>query len=194
MIKNYVITSAGRSGCHLVVALIKSCGKNALHTHDPFFNPSILGDPDGNSTALILLQRKDLFSSIMSMLVGKRTNQWSTYPNKVIPRFRVECNGKESEFAHQYSWHKNYIQSCKTLENYQQVKLLEFEEVVNDFNYVFQQLELTQLYPLRLPEKAPYSYLDIIENIDECKLAFNQLEVNYTFTPIMEKYDPNRPN
>jgi LPS sulfotransferase NodH len=194
MINNYIISSPGRSGCHLLVALIKSCGKNSIHTHDPFFNPGNFGDTTGKESALILLQRRDLFSSIMSMLVGKRTQQWNSYPNKVIPTFRVECSGEGSEFEHQYSWHKNYIQSCKTLQNYQQVKLLEFEDVVNDFDYVFRQLELTQLHPPILPEKAPYSYLDIIENIDECKIAFNRLESKYTFTPILEKYDPNRPN
>jgi hypothetical protein len=190
MIKNYVISSPGRSGCHLLVALIKSCGKNAVHTHDPFFKPGDFGrHVTSKESALILLQRRDLFSSIMSMLVGKRTRQWNVYPNKIIPTFRVDCTGEESEFAHQYNWHKNYIKSCNTLQHYQQVKFLDFEDIVNDFNHAFQQLELTQLYTAMLPEKAPYSYLDIIENINECKIAFNQLESNYTFTPILKSYD-----
>tara|TARA_R110000868_G_scaffold220168_1_gene471245 strand:- start:126 stop:728 length:603 start_codon:yes stop_codon:yes gene_type:complete len=197
MIKNYIISSAGRSGSHLVRALIGSCGKNVVQHHDPFFQPSDAKfgpeETNGRETALILLQRRDLFSAIMSMLVGTKTQQWNSYPNKTISRFRVGCQGTESEFAHQYGWHKNYIQSCNTLQNYQQVKLLEFENIVADFNYVFQQLEITQLRPPRLPEKAPYSYRDIIENVDECKIEFDRLESNYTFTPILEKFDPNRP-
>jgi LPS sulfotransferase NodH len=180
MIKNYIISSAGRSGCHLLVALIRSCGKKADHTHDPFFQPN---KTNGRETALILLQRRDLFSAIMSMLVGVKTQQWSSYPNKVIPPFRV----KRLEFEHQYTWQKNYIQSCKAIKNYRQVKLLDFEDVVNDFNYVFQQLEITQLHPPALPEKSPYSYRDIIENWGKCRSIFDQLESNYKFAPILKQ-------
>jgi hypothetical protein len=193
MIKNYIISTPGRSGSHLLVALIRSCGKNAIHTHNPFFKPENFGSV-GKESAIILLQRRDLFSAIMSMLVGKRTKQWSAYPNKIIPTFRVDCTGEGSEFTQQYVWHKNYIKSCNTLQHYQQVKFLDFEDIVNDFNHVFQQLELTQLYKPWLPEKAPYSYLDIVENVNECKIAFDRLEANYTFTPILTPADPSLPN
>jgi hypothetical protein len=187
MIKNYIISSAGRSGCHLVSALIRSCGKNAVHTHNPCFQPrdAKFGpeETNGRETALILLQRRDLFSAIMSMLVGTRTQQWSSYPNKTIPRFRVE----QIEFEHQYNWQKNYIQSCKDIKNYRKVKLLEFEDVVADFNYVFKQLKLVQSSPPELPEKSPYSYWDIIKNADKCKVIFDQLESNYKITPPREQ-------
>ena len=187
MIKNYIISSPGRSGCHLVVALIRSCGKNAVHTHDLSFQPSDAKftheETNGRETALILLQRRDLFSAIMSMIVGTKTKQWHSYPNKTIPRFRVE----QIEFENQYNWHKNYIQSCTAIKNYQQVKLLEFEDIVADFNYVFQRLELVQSSPPELPEKSPYSYWDIIKNADKCKVIFDQLESNYKFSPLLER-------
>ena len=187
MIKNYIVSSAGRSGCHLVSALIQSCGKNAVHTHDPFFQPSDakfgLEETNGRETALILLQRRDLFSAIMSMIVGTRTKQWNSYPNKTIPRFRIE----QAEFENQYNWHKNYIQSCTAIKNYRRVKLLEFEDVIADFNHVFRQLELVQSSPPELPEKSPYSFWDIIKNADKCKVIFDQLESNYKFSPLQER-------
>jgi len=193
MIKNYIISSPGRSGCHLVGALIRSCGKNAVHTHNPFFQPSDAKfgpeETNGRETALILLQRRDLFSAIMSMLVGTRTQQWSSYPNKTIPRFRVE----QIEFENQYNWQKNYIRSCTAIKNYRQVKLLEFEDVIADFNYVFQRLELVQSSRPKLPEKSPYSYWDIIKNADKCKVIFDQLESNYKFSPLQERDINTRP-
>lgn len=193
MIKNYIVSSAGRSGSHLLVGLIKSCGKNAVNTHDPFFEPwdAKFGPEatNGRETALILLQRKDLFASIMSMLVGTKTKQWSSYPNKVIPRFRVD----RLDFVNQYCWQKNYLESCKSLKNYRQVKHLVFEDVVNDFDHVFRHLELTQLHLPELPPKAPYSYQDIIQNIDKCKIIFDELESNYKFTPLLKQNIPSRP-
>jgi hypothetical protein len=176
-----------------VVALIRSCGKNAVHTHDLSFQPSDAKftheETNGRETALILLQRRDLFSAIMSMIVGTRTQQWYSYPNKTIPRFRVD----QAEFENQYNWHKNYIQSCTAIKNYRRVKLLEFEDIVNDFNYVFQQLELVQSSPPELPEKSPYSYRDIVENVGECKVIFDQLESNYKFSPIVGQDSRLRP-
>lgn len=195
MIDNYLVSSPGRSGCHLLVALIQSCGKKARHTHDPFFDSDKPGgDPAIKESAIIFLQRRNLFDAIMSMLVGNRTKQWSVYPNKIIPTFQINCVGEQSEFVHQYNWHKNYIKSVCNLKNYQQIKFLDFEDIINDFDFVFKQLELAPLRKAILPEKAPYSYRDIIENHAECKIAFDKLELNYTFTPILEKYNPNLPN
>jgi hypothetical protein len=182
---DYVVSSGGRSGCHLVAALISRSRFQAAHTHNPYFNPQ------NKSATLVLLQRRDLFAAIMSMLVGGRTQQWSSYPKKTIPRFRVDCNSENSEFDCQYYWHKNYILTAlSTVQYYQAVKLLEFEDVINNFNHVFDQLGITPSWNGSLPEKSPYSYVDIIENIDECRAKFDKLQSTYVFSPIKWKYDP----
>ena len=194
LIDNYLVSSAGRSGCHLVASLIRSCSKKSLHTHDPFFVPDQLGDPEGKKSAIVLLERKDLFSAVMSMLVGKRTGQWGSYPNREIERFKVNCQGPESEFVHQYNWHKNYIKSCTTVTDFAEVNHLIFEDIVADYNYVFTKLKITPVVELWLPEKAPYSYHDIVINVEECKQVFDYLESTYVFVPISKAYDPALPN
>lgn len=194
MASKYLVSSAGRSGCHLVTSLIRSCGKISQHTHDPFFLPSQFGDPDGKDSVIVLLERRDLFSAIMSMLLGKRTQQWGTYPETHIQQFAVDCDGVESEFAHQYSWHKNYIKSCTTLQYFSEVKHMYFEDIVADYDHVFRQLDISPVQPLNLSPKAPYSYLDIVQNVQECRKMFDWLEENHVFVPIQKAYDHNLPN
>lgn len=190
----YVVSSPSRTGSTLLCEILYSAGiKKILHTHNCFFK---VDDP--GSTIVLFSHRKDLFRSIMSCLVGKRTHIYNLYdptvPTPTVDSFSIECLDSESEFQKQYRWHKWYIQSHDMNKPYRRVETMYLEDFVNNYNYVFDKLGLIQQKEIIPTIESSYKYTEIVSNHVQCKEVFDQLEINSEFTPILKPYDPSLPN
>jgi hypothetical protein len=85
MIKNYIVSGGYRVGGHLMLGIIESTGHYAVHTHDTNY---IIGTDD-TTTALLVIDRRDRFSAIMSNAVVWHTSQSSDYNNVNIEPFTI---------------------------------------------------------------------------------------------------------
>jgi hypothetical protein len=186
----YVVSSPSRTGSILLCNILKSGGAtDILHTHNCFFSVE-----NPKSTVLIFSARRDLFRSIMSCLIGKRTGIFNyfdkTYQVPSIEPFAINCNSSNSEFALQYQWHKWYSQSHDLTKPYSRIETLYLEDFVNNHQYVYDKLKLTQQQEIVIPIESPYKYQELVINHQQCKEMFDQLETTSTFTPILKPHDP----
>jgi len=175
MINRYLISSPGRTGSHIVTACIRSAGMLAMHTHNPF-----LKTDNDRITGLILVLRKNLFDAIMSNFIAQHTNQYTRYEKIIIDPFNVNL----TDFKDQYCKHKWYADSHDFIRPYGLIKTLYFENFINDYDYIFKELNLIKNLDLvsspkvknTLSAKAPYNYLDVIIDHQECRQLFDHLE------------------
>jgi hypothetical protein len=190
----YVVSSPSRTGSTLLCTILQSAGiTNILHTHNCFFTVQ-----EPKSTVLLFSYRRDLFRSIMSCLIGKRTQTYQLYassiPTPTIESFNIDCIDLDSEFQKQYRWHKWYIQSHDLSKPYHRVETIYLEDFVSDYNYVFDKLGLTKQQEITPTIETPYKYTEVISNHTECREVFDQLELTSKFVPILKAYDPSLPN
>jgi hypothetical protein len=193
---NYVVSSPSRTGSTLlcnILAAGKATSSKIHHTHNCFFTAENL-----ESTILIFSLRRDLFRSIMSCLIGKRTEIFNYFDKNYQPPgvkpFVIDCNGDDSEFALQYQWHKWYCQSHDLTKPYSRIETLYLEDFVNNHQHVYNKLGLTQQREISIPIESPYKYQELVINHQQCREIFDQLEITSTFTPILKPYDPALPN
>ena len=187
---NYLVTSAGRSGSIFLTELIKCCGYRTIHTHD------LVPLPPHPQSNLIICDRKDLFASIMSMCVAKRTNEYVQYSRKTIEPFEIDCNGPESEFAYQFRWHKWYQQTCLTCKNstlYKNIEVFYFEDFIHNNQTVLDRLNITLTSSVSNSTKSPHRIKQLIKNYNQCKDMFNLLMETDVFTPLTA-YNPLKIN
>ncbi len=178
----------------MLCEIVMSAGINdILHTHNPFFQ---IDDP--THSILLFSLRKGSFRSIMSCLVGKRTNVFKYYNNNQelpeIKPFEIECRDTESEFQKQYRWHKFYVQSHDISKPYHLIQTFYLEDFANNYDLIYRSLGLTQHKPVKATIESAYKYKDLVLNYRQCKEVFDQLELSATFTPILTPFDPNLPN
>jgi hypothetical protein len=186
----YVVSSPSRTGSTLLCNILKSGGAtNILHTHNCFFP---VKTPE--STVLIFSARRDLFRSIMSCLIGKRTGVFNYFDNNYqapsIEPFTIDCNQSDSEFALQYQWHKWYNQSHDLTKPYSRIETLYLEDFVNNHQHVYDKFELSQQQEVAIPIESSYKYQELVTNHWQCREIFDQLEITSTFVPILKPYDP----
>jgi hypothetical protein len=193
---NYVVSSPSRTGSTLVHnILVAGTGTSSIiyHTHNCFFTAENL-----ESTILIFSLRQDLFRSIMSCLIGKRTGIFNYLDkNRQLPTiepFAIDCNSSDSEFALQYQWHKWYCQSHDLTKPYSRIETFYLEDFFNNYQHVYNKLGLTQQQEIAVPVESPYKYQELVINHRQCREIFDQLEITSTFTPILKPYDPTLPN
>jgi len=188
----YVVSSPSRTGSTLLCNILRSGGvTDILHTHDCFFQVE-----NPKSTVLIFSARRDLFRSIMSCLIGKRTNIFNVYDNtnlKTIAPFKIDCLDHDSEFQQQYGWHKWYIQSHNLDLPYCKVETFYIEDFVNDYEFIYKKLDLVKHKEVVETMESTYRYKDLIVNHEQCKEIFDYLEVTEKFTPRLKPYDPHLP-
>ena len=192
----YVVSSPSRTGSTLLCNILSSGGvrlTDLLHTHNCFF---MVEDP--TSTVLIFSSRRDLFRSIMSCLIGKRTGIFNyynkTYQAPSIDPFAINCDSDDSEFVLQYHWHKWYIQSHDLTKPYSRIETLYLEDFVNNHQHVYDKFGMTKQQEIVMTIESPYKYQELVINHQQCKAVFDQLETTSTFTPILKPYDPMLPN
>jgi len=189
----YVVSSPSRTGSTLLCDIIKSAGvTDILHTHDCHFKVE-----DPRSTVVCLSLRRNLFRSIMSCLVGKRTKIFNYYdPNLELPKvesFNIDCLIYESEFQRQYRWHKWYVKSHDLTKPYNLVETFYLEDYSNDYDLVYKKLGLTKKFEFVPTVETKYRYQDLVINHEQCKEIYDQLEIISEFEPIVKCYDPNLP-
>jgi hypothetical protein len=195
MTTQYVVSSPSRTGSTLLCYILASGGvTNILHTHNCSFSVE-----NPMSTVLIFSARRDLFRSIMSCLIGKRTSIFNyvdkTYQAPKIEPFAIDCNSSDSEFVLQYNWHKWHIQSHDLTKSYSRIETLYLEDFVNDYQYVYDKFGLIQKQQKIITSvESSYKYQDLIINHQQCKEIFDQLETTSTFIPILKPYDPELAN
>lgn len=189
----YVISSPSRTGSTLLFEIIKSAGCNdILHTHNCFFSVD-----NCQATTVVFSSRRDLFRSMMSCLIEKRRKTFNCQDNQDLPKiepFTIECVDYESEFQKQYRWHKWYIPSHNLDKPYHRVETFYLEDFVNNYDFVYKNLNLIQQREVRAPKESQYRYQDVVVNHAQCKEIFDQLESTSEFIPILKPYDPNLPN
>ena len=190
----YVISSPSRTGSTLLYQILNSADVlDVLHTHNCFFSVE-----DPTNTIVLFSLRRDLFRSIMSCLIGKRTQVFQLYDADTelpdIEPFSIECLDLDSEFQQQYRWHKWYVSSHDLNRPYCQVKTFYLEDFVNDYDVVYKALGLVQKHNVVATVENKYRYQDLVVNHEQCRAVFDQLETTAVFVPILKPYDPKLPN
>jgi len=183
MIERYIVSSPGRVASHVVQAMIQSCGKQAIHTHYPFYKTD-----DDTITGLVMVTKRNLFDAIMSNLVVNYTGQTTEYDKKEFDKFVV---GKE-QFEFQYNWHRWYLDNHDRSRPYGSVHTIYFEDFVDNYNHIPATLGLTvdntllNQYNPNFTKKAPYSYKELVINQDQCRVWYEELAVSSRFVPLTE--------
>lgn len=190
----YIVSSPSRTGSVLLCQILRAAEiSDILHTHDCFFTV------DNPASAILLFSyRQDIFKSIMSALVAKRTNLYVSFDSTMAPPpidpFYIDCADSDSEFQKQYRWHKWYIQSHDLNKPYHRVETIYLEDFIKNYDYVFKKLDLNQSKPVWSTIQSVYNYKEVIINHQQCKDVFDYLEQTETFVQIPKPYDPNLPN
>jgi len=178
VITKYVINTPSRTGSTFLRQLLGQTTRlPTLHIHNPFFQ-----DTDPGTTCMILLSRRNLFSAIMSCLVNKRITL------EQVDTFIVDCEKFDSEFVHQYNWHKWYNQSCDLSLPYAQIEYLYFEDFITNPDFILEKFKITKKSISGLPTKTPYQAIDLVSNYKECEEKFNWLEKNQPVTLIQKPH------
>ena len=171
MTTQYVISGPTRVGGNLLTNIIKSCGQQAIHTHNP-----LLEFDDYGKVVLIIVNRRDRFAALMSNCVAWHTGQTTTYNITKVEQFLVTPEA----FIRQYVDNIDQNQKHDLTRNYKSVKMFWYEDFVNNHEYVCERLNLIQVSPLLLHAvPAPYNYKDLIINYQDLKNIFDQLELIY---------------
>lgn len=168
---NYIISGPGRVGGHLLAGIIMASGATTVHrTHDPSLD---LGDD--LKTTLIILDRRDRFSALMSNAIVHHTGQSTDYPNKTPEPFKLEPGLFRWEFV-QYMHYYNKHDFSRL---YAGVHKFYFEDFVNDPSYVKRVLGLptqgvnkkSQAWRM-MHNPAPYNFENIVTNWFQLKTLY----------------------
>jgi hypothetical protein len=167
MFENYLVSGAGRVGGHLILNIIRSAGHNAIHTHDTNYTT-------GNdvTTALLVIDRRDRFSAIMSNAIVWHTGQSVDYDNINIDPFTIDIN----RFKLLYNLHCDHYKQYDFTRSYGIVEHFYYEDFVNNHDHVYNRLNLkkfTDLLPNWKP--APYNYKTLIQNESELRESYAEL-------------------
>ena len=165
MIEHYVISGSGRTGHHLLTSIIGSAGVSAIDTHDPTYSTG-----NDSTTALIMVDRRDVFATVMSNLIVWHSNQSTDY-TKIVEPYN-EC---EQQFRLLYCLHKEYLPQHDLTRPYGLVEKFYYEDFVNDHNHVLNRLGLTAVTSITTMP-APYNYRDIILNHEELRQVYESLK------------------
>jgi len=168
MIKNYIVSGGYRVGGHLMLGIIESTGHYAVHTHDTNY---IIGTDD-TTTALLVIDRRDRFSAIMSNAVVWHTSQSSDYNNVNIEPFTIT----PGRFKLLYNLHCDLYKRYDYTRPYGIVEHFYYEDFVDNHNHVYDRLNLKKikdLYPHWQP--APYNYKTLIQNQSELHELYIEL-------------------
>jgi hypothetical protein len=166
----YVISSPARVGSGLIAKIINSACQPTRPTHNPFFVPP-------KNSIMIQVSRKDLFAAIMSQFVGKHTKEFHVWSYTKFDKFSIDCESDDSDFAHQYRWHKWFHESCVNLHLYDRVEHFWLEDYANNYDIVYDRLGFERPENIEFRNTiCPYNYRDLVSNIDECRKRFDWME------------------
>lgn len=162
-----VVLTPGRTGSQLISKnLLKHFEKdsNIIHSHNP-----LIKSKDAKTWAFIS-HRRDIFSSMISTVVGRRTNEFTQYQGKYNKRFTVD----QIEFTGTYKHHKIFYDVIDK-NNFAQCVDIYYEDLISDPYYLFSKLSIKKPIDLNLQVQSPYKNKELIINIDQCYTWFEQL-------------------
>jgi hypothetical protein len=165
VIETYVVSGSGRVGGNLLASIIGSCNVKAIHTHDAKYATG-----NDQTTALIMVDRRDVFATVMSNLLVWHSDQSTQYPTQIEPYAETP-----EQFKLLYRLHKQYMAGHDLTRPYGLIEKFYYEDFVNNHNYVLNRLRLKSIFPITTVP-APYNYRDIIINYRELFEIYNQLE------------------
>lgn len=175
-----VVYTTGRTGSNLITRNLATYFKvphyndndistdvdhGVVHCHNPLWFPS------NNNFVCILSKRRNLFDAIMSILLGKTSNEFSTYTNKLI----VPTTVSQLDFTNCYWFMKSFYASIDT-SSFKQVLDIYYEDLIDNPSYLFSLLNIDSKTSYNLSEKSPYRYKDLILNVDLLRILFADLE------------------
>jgi len=163
----FVVFTPGRTGSSLIFKnLLKHFGKNiGVHSHSPLISSTT------ENTWAIVSHRRDLFSAIISTLVGKRTEEYIQYQGVYNTRFSVDQVEFEATYQH-YKLFYRAINRC----NFNKVIDIYYEDLISDPKLLFASLGIEKTINLTLQEKSPYKNKELLINLDQCQQWFDYLE------------------
>lgn len=179
---NYIISAPGRTGGHLLAGIIMESGANSVHyTHDPLLD---LGD-DLNTT-LLIVDRRDRFSALMSNAIVHRTGQSNEYNNKTIEPFVFE----PGMFRQAYVLYHDYYNKHNLSRMYAAVHKVYFEDFMNNPDSIRTLLKLPAPMSNQkstalgtawqlMHNPAPYCYQDVVLNWEKLKLLYVRMSENH---------------
>jgi hypothetical protein len=163
-----VVLTSGRTGSQLIFKNLLQHFKtdgNIIHSHDPLIIPKY-----AESWAFIS-HRRDMFSSVISTVVGRRTHEYTEYHGRYNERFTVE----QLELTRTYKHHKIFYEVIDK-NNFAQCVDVYYEELISDPYYLFSKLNIKKPIDLSLQAKSLYNNKELILNIDQCYDWFEQLD------------------
>lgn len=163
--KRAVVFTPGRTGSQLIVNNIRNhFNIPVIHTHNP-----LLEIVEGDAIAFVSY-RHNVFESIASILLGKRTNEYTSYTTKSVEKFTVS----RAEFEDCFWFYKCFYQSINQ-DKFEKVIDVWFEDLINDPKYLFNLLGIDHATDYNFP-KSPRNYYELISNIDQCLTWYNELK------------------
>lgn len=175
----YLVTSPTRVGSHYLLSILHATGVVAAKTHNPIINTRY------ENTCLIIMRRHDAFSAVMSSAIADRTHQYDRYFGIDLEPFEIDCNLESGEMVHRFRYNKWYYGYIPQFQPWAAIENFYFEDVVNNYQYVFDRLNLIPTKPVTLPQKNPRRYQDFVLNHEECFETFQYLRQHETnFIPL----------
>lgn len=161
--KSLVVLTAGRTGSQLILKNLSSYfGIPSIHSHNPLI------EVPQQSLVIASLRRND-FDTIVSIILGRRTNEFVLYTNKQIREFEVPKEEFEScfWFVKCNQWAINH--------SFPSAVIVVFENLVNDSKYLFGLFGINKHTDYSVIPKSPYVASKLIKNYGQCQQWFDFL-------------------
>jgi hypothetical protein len=138
---------------------------NIVHCHNPLWMPP------NKDFVCVLSKRKDLFSLIMSILIGRRSDEFSDYSNKDIQPFEIS----EIEFTGCF-WFVKCFYHAIDIGQFKKVIEIYYEDLITEPEHLFSKFNIVGSTDYDLSKKTPYQYHDLVLNLAELAAMFQRLD------------------
>jgi hypothetical protein len=185
MINTYLISAPVRTGSNYLHGVIGGAcqdGQRVVKTHNPYH------ECDYPTTFMIILNRRDRLAAVTSALVADQLKQYTSYEISCPQPFAAD----PEKFLYHYFENIQHYSQHDLSRPYAMVKRMYFEDFVDNYNYVYQQLGYEFDYDLldrlgvklftdfAMPPKCPYRPQEVLTNYRELQGFFESLEKHRT--------------
>lgn len=188
MNKNILLVAEPRTGSHLLVEWLtnagymnigaysnqelKKCKKTikrtnnniCIHVHD-------LRLTDFKKTLKIFTYRQDVFKQLTSLYLAIELNQF-LYKDYIVHDKPLKINiDYFNELANNLYHHKISVKKIKSKEN---IMIISYEEIIKNVNILKNFFEINYSQDYWIQKKNPNQSKKLIQNLDQCKVYFDQ--------------------